>query len=50
MAPFDSEFFLILNLAVGGANEYWSDTLIYDHPKPWRSDSETAAKDFWMGK
>ena len=49
MAPFDSEMYLIMNLAVGGATDYWSDNFDYAHPKPWRTDSQTAPKDFWQG-
>jgi len=49
MTPFDTQFHLILNLAVGGANDYWSDTFVYDHPKPWKTESQTAPKDFWQG-
>ena len=49
MAPFDKEFYLIMNLAVGGATDYWSDNFSYEHPKPWRTDSPTAMKDFWSG-
>ena len=29
MAPFDTEFYLIMNLALGGSNHYWSDDLEY---------------------
>ena len=47
MAPFDTEFYLIFNLAVGGVNEYWSDEFIYENQKPWTSQSTQAMKDFW---
>ncbi|CBY42746.1 unnamed protein product, partial [Oikopleura dioica] len=50
MAPFDTEFYLIFNLAVGGVNEYWSDQFIYENPKPWTSQSTQAMKDFWDKK
>ena len=50
MAPFDKQFHLIMNLAVGGATDYWSDNFNYDHPKPWRTDSQIAPKEFWDGK
>ena len=39
MAPFDTEFYLLINLAVGGANEYWSDEFWYENRKPWRTTS-----------
>jgi hypothetical protein len=50
MAPFDTEFYLIFNLAVGGVNEYWSDEFIYENQKPWTSQSTQAMKDFWDRK
>ncbi|KAJ3388598.1 hypothetical protein HDU92_001416 [Lobulomyces angularis] len=52
-APFDyqNEFYLILNVAVGGAQApnggYFPDGM---GGKPWSSKSGTAAKDFWEGK
>ena len=39
MAPFDSHFYLIMNLAIGGATDYWSDDFNYGNRKPWRTDS-----------
>jgi len=50
MAPFDSQFYLIMNLAVGGATDYWSDNFNYGNRKPWRTDSPQAMKDFWDAK
>ncbi|KAK9762625.1 hypothetical protein K7432_011468 [Basidiobolus ranarum] len=45
-APFDQEFYLIFNVAVGGTNGYFPE-----HPtKPWSNQSPTAAKDFWLKK
>lgn len=37
MAPFDQEFFVIINNAVGGTNGYFSDSLENrsGHPKAW---------------
>ncbi|KAL7047360.1 hypothetical protein ACKWTF_002880 [Chironomus riparius] len=50
MAPFDQEFFIIMNLAVGGTN-YFSDTFVnVPNPKPWHNDSPTAPRDFWRGR
>ena len=46
-APFDQEFFLILNLAVGGENGWFEDGVA---GKPWRDRSENAKKDFWGGR
>lgn len=51
MAPFDQQFYLILNLAVGGTNGYFSDDLRNENGnKPWRNDSPHAFKDFWDGR
>ncbi|XP_038048503.1 beta-1,3-glucan-binding protein-like [Patiria miniata] len=50
VAPFDQEFYIILNVAVGGTN-YFSDNLVntaYD--KPWLNSSPTALLDFWNAK
>jgi len=48
-APFDREFFLILNVAVGGVG-YFPDTAVNEGGKPWTNDSPTAASDFWNAK
>lgn len=50
MAPFDQEFYLIFNLAVGGT-AYFPDGWRNDGaPKPWNNDSPTAPRDFWNGR
>jgi beta-glucanase (GH16 family) len=47
MAPFDQEFYIIMNLAVGGTN-YFSDSFVNSpNPKPWHNTSPRAAADFW---
>ncbi|ESO82445.1 hypothetical protein LOTGIDRAFT_170077, partial [Lottia gigantea] len=46
MAPFDQEFYIILNLAVGGMN-YFDDSNIGPRPKPWTGADKTA---FWRAK
>lgn len=43
-APFDREFFLILNVAVGGTNGWFQDNV---NGKPWFDGSTKAKKDFW---
>ncbi|KAH7235823.1 concanavalin A-like lectin/glucanase domain-containing protein [Fusarium tricinctum] len=43
-APFDQEFYLILNVAVGGTNGWFEDG---KSGKPWYDASPTAKKDFW---
>jgi beta-glucanase (GH16 family) len=42
--PFDQEFYLILNVAVGGTNGWFEDGM---SGKPWVDGSETARRDFW---
>ncbi|ORX58884.1 concanavalin A-like lectin/glucanase [Hesseltinella vesiculosa] len=45
-APFDEEFYLIVNLAVGGASPYWPD----DAAKPWLNNDSHAIHAFWEAK
>jgi beta-glucanase (GH16 family) len=42
--PFDQEFYLILNVAVGGTNGWFKDGA---DGKPWNDASTNARKDFW---
>lgn len=42
--PFDEDFYLILNVAVGGTNGWFEDGVA---SKPWIDASLTAKKDFW---
>jgi len=46
-APFDQEFYLIMNVAVGGTNGYFPDG---QGGKPWSDTSEHAANDFYAAK
>ncbi|CAK8694096.1 unnamed protein product [Clavelina lepadiformis] len=51
MAPFDQEFYLIINLAVGGTNGYFPDEWVNGKgAKPWNNASPTAMRDFWQAK
>ncbi|KAI8973645.1 concanavalin A-like lectin/glucanase domain-containing protein [Mycotypha africana] len=45
-APFDQEFFLILNVAVGGTNGYFPD----DKAKPWQNDNAHAMNQFYNAR
>lgn len=45
--PFDQDFYLILNVAVGGTNGWFIDG---KNGKPWVDASPTARKDFWKAK
>ncbi|KAI9809251.1 MAG: hypothetical protein M1825_002542 [Sarcosagium campestre] len=45
--PFDQEFYLILNVAVGGTNGWFEDGA---SGKPWVDLSPSAPKDFWNAK
>lgn len=45
IAPFDQEFYLILNVAVGGTNGFFPDSV---GKKPWtNAQDETAPRSFW---
>lgn len=50
MAPFDQEFYLNLNLAVGGSQHFPDDAVNNVVAKPWTNDSPTAAADFWNAR
>jgi len=45
IAPFDKDFYIILNLAVGGTNNYFPPT--NQPPPPWKSTNEHAMTEFW---
>ncbi|CAG5117643.1 unnamed protein product [Candidula unifasciata] len=47
MAPFDQNFYLILNVAVGGTSGFFPDDVNYGVKKPWKNNSPRAAEDFW---
>ncbi|KAL1491621.1 hypothetical protein ABEB36_012192 [Hypothenemus hampei] len=49
LAPFDKEFYLVMNLAVGGVN-FFSDSYTNEGGKPWNNSSPNAARDFWDGR
>jgi beta-glucanase (GH16 family) len=59
-APFDKDFYLILNVAVGGTNGFFYDGACFtpestgqrycSGDKPWRNDSPRAMLDFWNGR
>ena len=45
--PFDEDFYLIINLAVGGTNGWFDDGV---NGKPWVDASPTAKRDFWNAR
>ncbi|KKY22753.1 putative beta-glucan-binding protein [Phaeomoniella chlamydospora] len=45
--PFDEDFYLIINVAVGGTNGWFDDG---KSGKPWVDASTTAKRDFWQAK
>lgn len=49
LAPFDEQFYFIINVAAGGVN-YFPDDAENPIPKPWKNRSPTAMTDFWKGK
>jgi hypothetical protein len=46
LSPFDQEYFIIFNVAVGGVNGYFPDR----GAKPWRNNSPRASGEFWDNK
>jgi len=48
MAPFDQEFYIILNLAAGGTNGFFPDNVT--PPKPWQNAAGNAFADFWAAR
>lgn len=46
-APFNKEFYLILNVAVGGTNSYFPDGV---GGKPWTNDAKDSVNQFWNAK
>lgn len=49
MAPFDEEFYLIVNVAIGATNGYFPDDSQNPGGKPWKNNSPQPARDFWNG-
>ena len=50
-APFNQNYYLIMNVAAGGTGGYFPDGCYnINGGKPWSNGSPTAAKDFWNGK
>ncbi|XP_018563526.1 beta-1,3-glucan-binding protein-like [Anoplophora glabripennis] len=49
MAPFDQEFYIIINLAIGGIG-YFPDDANNPGGKPWLNTSPKALTDFWEGR
>ncbi|CAG2244333.1 unnamed protein product [Mytilus edulis] len=50
MAPFDQEFYLVLDVGVGGYPHFKDEWLNYPYPKPWQDRSDYATRDFWSAK
>lgn len=48
MAPFDDEFYIIINLAVGSTTFFPDSGTNYPMPKPWSNKSPCPMKDFWQ--
>lgn len=49
MAPFDKEFYMVMNLAVGGI-AYFPDDAENEGGKPWNNHSPQPSTDFWNGR
>lgn len=45
------QFYIIMNLAVGGTNGFFPDDWTNaGYPKPWINESPTAFRDFWNAR
>ena len=47
MAPFDQDFFIIMNVAVGGLKFFLDG---YKPERPWKNDSPKAKEEFWAAR
>ncbi|CAC5400344.1 Beta-1,3-glucan-binding protein [Mytilus coruscus] len=50
MAPFDQEFYLVLDVAVGGTTFFQDTWINFPYPKPWRDASDFVVRDFWQAR
>ncbi|GAC96000.1 glycoside hydrolase [Pseudozyma hubeiensis SY62] len=50
IAPFDQDFYLILNVAVGGTNGYFADNDVATPDKPWSNSGANPRADFWSAR
>ncbi|KAJ8039645.1 Beta-1,3-glucan-binding protein [Holothuria leucospilota] len=50
LAPFDQEFYIIINVAVGGTGYFSDDFTNRPYPKPWLNNSTHPIKDFYDAK
>lgn len=50
LAPFDQEFYLSINLAVGGHEHSPDDAINAVALKPWSNESQSPMTDFWKAK
>ncbi|KAK3087910.1 hypothetical protein FSP39_012365 [Pinctada imbricata] len=50
MSPFDQEFYVVLDLAVGGMSAFPDNYINVQYSKPWTTNANTAAKEFWEAK
>lgn len=49
-APFDKEFYLIMNVAVGGTGYFPDNVYNAGYQKPWRNSDSNAQKKFWEAR
>ncbi|KAH9525442.1 Beta-1,3-glucan-binding protein [Bulinus truncatus] len=50
MAPFDQEFYIIMNVAVGGVGFFPDNYVNSPYPKPWNDHAGHAATAFWNAR
>lgn len=46
----NKQFYFIINVAVGGTNGFFLDTMNKGGRKTWNDSSEFAMRDFWRGR
>ena len=49
-APFDTEFYVIFDLAVGGTNNFFPDQTAVEDNKPWRNNDLAPKYEFWTNR
>ncbi|KAK6172293.1 hypothetical protein SNE40_015984 [Patella caerulea] len=51
LAPFDQEFYMILNVAIGGTGGIWGEQgVTYAYPKPWQNNAKDPMAQFWSNR
>lgn len=49
-APFDEEYYFVMNVAIGGTGGFFSDAASYPRGKPWNDKSQIAPMEFYNAR